>query len=72
LLLLDEPLNHVDISTQEKQGLPFLCQKKNNPESERLPVGNDSEYRVESGLNCGGHAFVSKANLLAQFLKNFS
>ena len=29
-----------------------------------------SEYRVESGLNCGGHAFPTDGYLLGQFWKN--
>ncbi len=28
-----------------------------------------SEYRIESGLNCGGHAFPSNGNLLSSILK---
>jgi len=30
-----------------------------------------SEFRVESGLNCGGHAFPSNGNLLSSILKRF-
>jgi hypothetical protein len=30
-----------------------------------------SEYRVESGLNCGGHAFASDGNLLGPVLAQF-
>ncbi len=30
-----------------------------------------SEYRVESGLNCGGHAFAGKGNLLGPVLDEF-
>ena len=30
-----------------------------------------SEYRVESGLNCGGHAFASKGQLLGPVLEEF-
>ncbi len=30
-----------------------------------------SEYRIESGLNCGGHAFVSKGQLLGPVLEEF-
>jgi hypothetical protein len=30
-----------------------------------------SEYRVESGLNCGGHAFASQGNLLGPILHEF-
>jgi len=30
-----------------------------------------SEFRVESGLNCGGHAFASKGNLLGPVLMDF-
>ncbi|MFC1556955.1 hypothetical protein ACFL5L_03105 [candidate division KSB1 bacterium] len=30
-----------------------------------------SEYRIESGLNCGGHAFPSNGNLLSSILKKF-
>ena len=30
-----------------------------------------SEYRVESGLNCGGHAFASKGQLLGPILEEF-
>ncbi len=30
-----------------------------------------SEYRIESGLNCGGHAFASKASLLGPTLEEF-
>jgi len=30
-----------------------------------------SEYRVESGLNCGGHAFPSKGHLLGPILEEF-
>ncbi len=30
-----------------------------------------SEYRIESGLNCGGHAFVSKGKLLGPVLEEF-
>jgi hypothetical protein len=30
-----------------------------------------SEYRIESGLNCGGHAFASKGLLLGPILKEF-
>lgn len=30
-----------------------------------------SEYRVESGLNCGGHAFASKGFLLGPILEEF-
>lgn len=31
-----------------------------------------SEFRVESGLNCGGHAFATKGYLLGPILKEFS
>jgi len=31
-----------------------------------------SEYRIESGLNCGGHAFVSKGILLGPILEEMS
>jgi len=31
-----------------------------------------SEYRVESGLNCGGHAFATKGFLLGPILEEFS
>lgn len=30
-----------------------------------------SEYRIESGLNCGGHAFASDGNLLGTVLEEF-
>ncbi|MFW6043710.1 MAG: hypothetical protein ACOCPW_05080 [Marinilabiliaceae bacterium] len=30
-----------------------------------------SEYRVESGLNCGGHAFASQGNLMGPVLEEF-
>lgn len=30
-----------------------------------------SEYRIESGLNCGGHAFASQGNLLGPILHEF-
>lgn len=30
-----------------------------------------SEYRIESGLNCGGHAFASQGYLLPSILKEF-
>ncbi len=30
-----------------------------------------SEFRIESGLNCGGHAFPSKGNLLGTVLQEF-
>ena len=30
-----------------------------------------SEYRIESGLNCGGHAFPSKGNLMGPILEEF-
>lgn len=30
-----------------------------------------SEYRIESGLNCGGHAFVSKGLLMGPVLEEF-
>lgn len=30
-----------------------------------------SEFRVESGLNCGGHAFASEGNLLGPILEQF-
>jgi hypothetical protein len=30
-----------------------------------------SEYRVESGLNCGGHAFPAKGQLIGTILKEF-
>ena len=30
-----------------------------------------SEYRIESGLNCGGHAFTSKGHLLGPILEEF-
>ncbi len=30
-----------------------------------------SEYRVESGLNCGGHAFASKGHLIGPILEEF-
>jgi len=29
------------------------------------------EFRIESGLNCGGHAFPSKGNLIAEILQEF-
>ena len=31
-----------------------------------------SEYRVESGLNCGGHAFAAKGHLMGPILEEFS
>lgn len=31
-----------------------------------------SEFRVESGLNCGGHAFPTKGNLLGPILEEFA
>jgi hypothetical protein len=31
-----------------------------------------SEFRIESGLNCGGHAFASQGYLLPSILKEFS
>lgn len=31
-----------------------------------------SEYRIESGLNCGGHAFATQGNLLGPILAEFS
>jgi hypothetical protein len=31
-----------------------------------------SEFRVESGLNCGGHAFATDGNLLGPILEEFS
>ncbi len=31
-----------------------------------------SEYRVESGLNCGGHAFASDGHLLGHILEEFN
>ena len=30
-----------------------------------------SEYRIESGLNCGGHAFASKGHLIGVILQEF-
>ena len=30
-----------------------------------------SEFRIESGLNCGGHAFASKGNLMGPILEEF-
>ena len=30
-----------------------------------------SEYRIESGLNCGGHAFASQGNLMGPVLEEF-
>ncbi len=30
-----------------------------------------SEYRIESGLNCGGHAFATKGHLLGTILEEF-
>jgi hypothetical protein len=30
-----------------------------------------SEYRIESGLNCGGHAFANEANLMGPNLEEF-
>lgn len=30
-----------------------------------------SEFRIESGLNCGGHAFATKGNLLGPILEEF-
>lgn len=30
-----------------------------------------SEYRIESGLNCGGHAFISKGTLIGPILEEF-
>ena len=30
-----------------------------------------SEYRIESGLNCGGHAFATKGLLLGPILDEF-
>lgn len=30
-----------------------------------------SEYRVESGLNCGGHAYISQGNLMGTVLEEF-
>jgi len=30
-----------------------------------------SEYRIESGLNCGGHAFATKGNFLGPILEEF-
>jgi hypothetical protein len=30
-----------------------------------------SEYRIESGLNCGGHAFASKGSLMGPILEEF-
>ncbi len=30
-----------------------------------------SEYRVESGLNCGGHAFATQGNLMGPILEEF-
>jgi hypothetical protein len=30
-----------------------------------------SEYRIESGLNCGGHAFATNGNLLGPILEEF-
>lgn len=30
-----------------------------------------SEFRVESGLNCGGHAFATKGNLIGPILEEF-
>jgi hypothetical protein len=31
-----------------------------------------SEYRIESGLNCGGHAFAAKGHLMGPILEEFS
>ncbi len=31
-----------------------------------------SEYRIESGLNCGGHAFPSKGSLMGPILEEFA
>jgi hypothetical protein len=31
-----------------------------------------SEYRIESGLNCGGHAFATEGHLLGPILEEFS
>jgi hypothetical protein len=31
-----------------------------------------SEYRIESGLNCGGHAFATDGNLMGPILEEFS
>ena len=31
-----------------------------------------SEYRLESGLNCGGHAFPTRGNLMGPILEEFS
>ena len=31
-----------------------------------------SEFRIESGLNCGGHAFASNGNLMGPILREFS
>ena len=30
-----------------------------------------SEYRIESGLNCGGHAFANDGNLMGPILEEF-
>ena len=30
-----------------------------------------SEYRIESGLNCGGHAFASEGFLIGPILEEF-
>lgn len=30
-----------------------------------------SEFRVESGINCGGHAFISNGQLMGQILEDF-
>ncbi len=30
-----------------------------------------SEFRIESGLNCGGHAFATKGQLLGPILEEF-
>ena len=30
-----------------------------------------SEYRVESGINCGGHAFIANGNLMGPILEDF-
>jgi len=31
-----------------------------------------SEYRIESGLNCGGHAFATEGNLMGPILEEFN
>ena len=63
-----------------RRGRPAQARR---PEGERLPLGADpgqaageaglhvSEFRVESGLNCGGHAFGGKGQLLGPILDEF-